>query len=88
MTTKAKTKESEVPAAPVSSAVPPGLNDVRGDEDPVLGQFVEVTSGEYEGRYGVFLELDGSDAVVRTRDAEGERLSVPLSDLRRAVPRK
>jgi hypothetical protein len=71
-------------AAPASSPAPSALNDVRGDEEPVLGHFVEVTSGKHQGRYGVFTEVadDGKTAVVRTRDSATERLAVPLSNLR------
>lgn len=73
-----------VAAAP--TPVPAGINDRREDDAPVLGHFVDVVSGEHEGRYGVFetLNSDGETAVVRSRDAESERLVCDLSDLRPA----
>ena len=68
--------------APVTSPVPAGLNDTRGDGEPVLGQFVEVTKGEHEGAYGVFMELQGADAVLRLRDETGQRVVVPVTSLK------
>lgn len=68
--------------SPVTSPVPAGLNDTRGDGEPVLGQFVEVTKGEHEGGYGVFLELQGTDAVLRLRDETGQRVVVPVTSLK------
>lgn len=83
----AKPKKKEAPA-PVDlrvdagpTPVPSSINDVRADSDAVLGQFVDVVSGEHKGRYGVFEELTGEAAVVRTRDADNDRLSCKVSDL-------
>ena len=60
------------------------INDTRGPTAPVLGQFVDIVSGPHKGRYGVFTTVEGKEAVVRTRDAESERLNVKVSDLQRA----
>lgn len=83
MATATHSKSADpLPAIPLSGPVPAGLNDRRADDAPVLGQFVDVVSGEYKGTYGVFLEAtaDG-DAVVRSRDAEAQRLTTPISSL-------
>lgn len=86
--TPTETRKRKVIPAPVSSPVPGGLNDIRADDEPVLGHFVEVTSGKHKGRYGVFFEVEGDDvAVVRDR-ATAERVAVPLSSVRRAAPRR
>jgi transcription elongation factor len=68
-------------AAPTPA--PPAINDVRADDEPVLGHFVEVVSGEYKGRYGVFEEVDrsGRGAVVRTRDDDSARIVCDIGDL-------
>ena len=82
-----KKKEAVHPAvAAAPTPVPAQINDRREDDAPVLGHFVDVVSGEHEGRYGVFetLNHDEKTAVVRSRDAESERLVVKLSDLRPA----
>jgi hypothetical protein len=60
------------------------INDTRGPTAPVLGHFVDVVSGPHKGRYGTFETIEGNEAVVRTRDAESERLNVKVSDLQRA----
>lgn len=60
------------------------INDQRGPTAPVLGHFVDIVSGEHKGRYGTFETVEGNEAVVRTRDAESERLNVKVSDLQRA----
>lgn len=84
-----KKKEAVHPAvAAAPTPVPAQINDTREDDAPVLGHFVEVIGGKYEGRYGVFetLNYDEKTAVVRSRDAESERLVIKLSDLRPALP--
>jgi hypothetical protein len=79
---------AETPDPPANAPTPtrPGLNDRRGDNDAVVGQFVDVVAGEFEGRYGVFLEAapDGHTAIVRTRDADSVRISTDIDDLRPA----
>lgn len=75
------TPSESIPVAPISGPVPAGLNDIREDGAPVIGGFVEVTKGEHEGTYGVFLELHGDEAVLRARDDTGQRLSVPYDAL-------
>lgn len=77
---------SEAPTEPVPDSR--SLHDRRRDEDAVLGHFVNVVSGEHKGRYGVFIDVesDGETAIVRTRDAENDTFSVPISDLRPAEP--
>jgi len=82
-TTPAESVHRDVAAAP--SPVSRKLNDVRADDAPVLGHFVEIVSGEHKGRYGVFIEATSNGvAVVRTRDSASERLSVKVSDLQPA----
>lgn len=82
------TRKRKVIPAPVTSPAPPGLNDTRADDEPVLGHFVEVDSGKHKGRYGVFYEVeDGDIAVIRDRYT-AERVAVPLSSVRRAAPRR
>lgn len=68
---------------PDNAPVPVGrtLNDARADGDAVIGHFVDVTGGEYEGRYGVLLEVDGDTAVVRGRDNDSDRFTTKYSDL-------
>ena len=63
------------------------INDSRGPTAPVLGQFVDVVSGEHQGRYGVFnwVSDDEKHAVVRTRDARTDLLNVEVKDLRPAL---
>lgn len=83
MATATTSKNTDpLPAIPLSGPIPAGLNDTRADDAPILGHFVDVVSGEYKGTYGVFLEAtaDG-DAVVRSRDAEAQRLTTPISSL-------
>lgn len=84
MTTATKPTKVDIPSAPVSSPVPPGLNDRRADSEPIIGHFVEVTKGEYEGRYGVFIELEGETAVIRARDENSDRFTVPYTSLRQS----
>lgn len=74
--------EGLIANSPVTSPVPAGLNDTRADGEPILGGFVEVTKGEHEGDYGVFLELQGTDAVLRLRDETGQRVVVPVTSLK------
>lgn len=97
---EAATEPPEVPGAPEEQAadaptpegdpVPPAdprsLNDRRRDEDAILGHFVNVVSGEHEGRYGVFVDVaaDGETAIVRSRDADNDVFSTAISDLRPA----
>jgi len=89
-TAPSKAKPAEAPADPRLKGAPVPVartaNDVREDSAPVVGHFVEVVSGPYKGRYGVFLELgqDGKTATVRTRDSASERLTTSVSDLRPA----
>jgi hypothetical protein len=84
-TTKAKSRT--VPA-PVTGPVPPGLNDVRADGEPVVGGFVEVTKGDNKGFFGVFLEAEGDDAVIGSRADAGYRITVPLADIEPSSPNR
>jgi hypothetical protein len=68
-----KKKKESVPEIPVDS---------RDDSDARIGGFVEVVSGEHEGRYGVLISAPGfHSCVVRTRDANSERLVVSYDQL-------
>lgn len=81
-TADARPARGEAIPAPVSGPVPPGLNDRRADGEPVVGHFVEVTKGDDEGFFGIFVEADGTDAVVRSHSDPGVRKSVPLANLK------
>lgn len=72
--------------APISAPQPPALNDKREDGAPILNHFVEVTSGDDKGFVGVFLELQGDTAVVRSKSDTGYRVSCPFSDLKAHEP--
>jgi hypothetical protein len=78
---KAVEEHKKAPASPVSSPVPPGLNDRREDGAPVLGHFVEITKGDDKGFFGVFVEAEGENAVVRSRSDAGVRKVAPIADL-------
>lgn len=61
----------------------------RSDEDALLGHWVDVVSGEYQGKFGQFFDVAESDkdgipktALVRTRDAQAEVIRVAYGDLR------
>lgn len=90
--TTPEAQPAEVPDAataggdPVPPIDPRSLNDRRRDEDAILGHFVNVVSGEHEGRYGVFIDVapDGETAIVRSRDADNDVFSTAISDLRPA----
>lgn len=98
----AETLPPESPAAqPGLTARPAGVGvdgavyRGRDDNDAVTDRFCRVVSGEYTGRYGVYLSTAslGADGwpetiVVRTRDAEDENLVVNYSDCRPSVPGK
>lgn len=79
-----RTEDTASVPAPPSGPVPRGLNDVRGDEAPVLGHSVEVTEGEHAGTFGTFDSLEGSEAVVTPRAAPLSRVTVPVTSLRPA----
>lgn len=63
------------------------INDSRGPTAPILHHFVDVVSGEHEGRYGVFTWVSDDEkyGVVRTRDARTDLLNVEVKDLRPAL---
>jgi hypothetical protein len=82
---KAVKKDVVVPA-PVSGPVPPALNDTRADDQPVVGHSVEVTKGDDKGFFGVFVEAEGDNAVLRGRGDAGVRKVVPLADVVPASP--
>lgn len=79
--------DAQSPVPPDSNPRPArAINDTRGINDPVLGHFVDVVEGEHKGAYGVFYSIDndGETAVVRTRDANTDLLTVPVSAMRPA----
>lgn len=79
-----RTEDTASVPAPTSGPVPRGLNDVRGDEAPVLGHSVEVIDGEHAGTFGTFDSLEGNEAVVTPRSAPLSRVTVPVTSLRPA----
>jgi hypothetical protein len=61
----------------------------RGDNDALLGGWVDIVSGPYQGRFGSYRDTaqvgsDGypSEIYVRTRDQHNELLVVAYSDVR------
>lgn len=87
-TLDSRPKDKGTPPAPVSGPVAPGLNDTRGDDQPVVGHSVEVTDGDHKGFFGIFIEAEGSDAVLRSRGDAGVRITVPITDLVPASPNR
>jgi hypothetical protein len=82
-----------LPPSPVSGPVPPGLNDRRADDEPVVGHFVEVTDGEHKGLFGTFTELAETEdtepqAVVVPRDNPLSRVTVPYADITPSSPNR
>jgi hypothetical protein len=75
--------------APVQPVVV-DLATKRTDDDPILGSWVDVVSGEYQGRFGSYVATVTHDAstgypeqvIVRTRDADNLLIEVAYSDLR------
>lgn len=79
--------------APASAAAPvPMIYGVqrRSDEDALLGSWVDVVGGEYQGRFGAFVSTVEHDAqtgypllvLVRTRDADNLLIEVAYQDIR------
>jgi hypothetical protein len=81
---------SVVGGDPNRNAITVTSNEARNDSDALYGHFARVTKGEHQGRYGVvesFVE-HGSDgyptkAILRTRDDDTARLTVPYDALER-----
>lgn len=98
MATKKKEKKASLkprgkaapkrPKEPVTDPDKPGrfINDSRGPSAPILGHFVDVTEGEFKGRYGTFWTVSGDEkwAVIRTRDDETDLINVEVKNLKRA----
>lgn len=83
---KASTHKPQFVPAPASGPVGPSLNDIRADDEAVLGHNVEVTKGDDKGFYGVFWATEGDDAIVRSRADAQEYITVPIKDLVPADP--
>ena len=80
---KASTAKKSRKAAKVE--VSEALPTQPDDDQATVGAFVDVVSGDHEGRYGVLVEAHSLDrAIVRTRDANNELLVTAYSDLRPA----
>jgi hypothetical protein len=85
MTAKKKT-ETAPPADPVEV----DNHNRRSDDDALYGSFVDVVSGDHEGRRGAYEQTLSHDAktgypatiLVRTRDAQNEGLVVNYGDVR------
>jgi hypothetical protein len=75
---------------PAAQPVVVDLATKRDDNDPILGSWVDVVAGEYQGRYGSYVATVTHDAgtgypeqvIVRTRDAENLLIEVAYSDVR------
>lgn len=96
----ASSSTSSEPAAPpagdetpsASAAVPVVVDNRtrRDDNDALLGSFVDVVSGEHQGRFGAYvadIENDASTGypalvLVRTRDADNLLIEVLYQDIR------
>lgn len=87
-------KVKDDPQTQPATATPVILTNATAREDdvPLQGHFVEVVSGEHEGRYGVFESVGSTTAagypttiVVVTRDDDSERLVLRIEDCRPAV---
>lgn len=76
-------RETPVKGAPAPTTL--GLYDVRGDDEAVEGHFVDVVSGDHEGKYGVFLYAEGDTAVVKARDDLSDTFTTKITDLRPAL---
>jgi hypothetical protein len=86
---KAEAEETEAPVV----AVPTGVGNAsdprsRADEDATVGEWVDVIAGEYQGRYGYYVEPAtlGPDGLpetvfVRTRDKDNLLIEVAYSDI-------
>lgn len=87
MATKTKTKTAAKPSTKKTVSktreyVPTPEKDPGFDEFAQEGQFAEVVSGEYTGRYGIVQQITGDEVVFKTRDDDDARLIVKFSDLR------
>lgn len=86
---EAKVERQEAKAEKQAVSDVEGLKEIPVDprEDTMAreGGFVQIVSGEHEGRYGVLISAPSVDnCVVRTRDDDSERLVVAYKDLRPA----
>jgi hypothetical protein len=77
------------PTLPPSQTV--GVNNYnrRSGEDAILGTWVDVVSGEHQGRFGAYEDTstwgdDGypDEVLIRSRDSRNELLLVKYSDVR------
>lgn len=60
-----------------------GHHDAKGGV--AVGDFVEITKGEYQGKQGVIDRHRGFDVTVRIKGGRGNTLSptVPVADVKR-----
>lgn len=76
-----------------SGSVQPVVVDLatkRDDNDPILGSWVDVVSGEYQGRYGSYVSTVTHDpstgypdrVMIKTRDKDDMYVELDYSDLR------
>lgn len=52
------------------------------DHEPRPGFFCKVVGGLHRGRYGVLTAIEGTKAIVRTRDDRNQDITVNYSDVR------
>lgn len=78
----AEQKREKRNAEDASREPDPYFNDLttQADADASPFDFVTVSSGKHEGAFGVLLEKNGKDALVRERSSAA-LLSVPYSSL-------
>jgi hypothetical protein len=81
----ARTKAKKAKPVEKGDAPPKPFDDLHTarDDQATPGHFVEVVSGPQKGRYGVLIGQDqySDNVIVRTRDADSERILVKYGDL-------
>lgn len=95
MAAKKKNHDDEPKAEAAPTAVPVHVDNKtrRSDEDAIEGGWVDVVSGDHQGRRGAYEQTLTRDPatgypatiLVRSRDAENEPLVVDYEDARPAV---
>lgn len=83
------THRTDPPPPPVETGIGNSSNPApREDTAAQTGEWVDVVSGEYQGRYGVYVQATALDdngapltALVRTRDADNMLIEVPYTEI-------
>ncbi|HEX9007324.1 MAG TPA: hypothetical protein VF889_08510 [Bacteroidota bacterium] len=88
--TKADLAEAIVAQQAPASPVTVDNRTQRSQDDALFGSFVDVVSGEHQGRFGAYVATVEHDAqsgyptviIIRTRDADNLLLEVQYQDVR------